>query len=116
MVNIYDSANQLAADLQKVDEFKALEQAVEGVKGNADSSALFAEMNKMQTEIIDTQSQGKELSKEQQASYQQLNERLQKDPLIMKLLQTEQGLYKTLDEVQKAITKPVNDLYEGLRD
>lgn len=116
MVNIYDSANQLASDLQKIDEFKKLEKAVADIKKNTDSSALFKEMDKMQTEIITAQSQGKELPSSTQENYKKLNEKVQKDQLILKLLEAEQGLYKTIDEVQKTITKPINDLYDGLRN
>ncbi|WEV36457.1 YlbF family regulator [Lactobacillus sp. ESL0677] len=116
MVNIYDSANQLASDLEKIDEYKALEEAIDGVKKNADSSALFKEMDKMQAQIMQAQAQGQDIGKDIQDEYKQLNEKVQKDPQILKLLQAEQGLYKTIDDVQKAITKPINDLYEGLRN
>jgi cell fate (sporulation/competence/biofilm development) regulator YlbF (YheA/YmcA/DUF963 family) len=116
MVNIYDSANQVAADLRQIDEYKALEKAIAEVKNNEKSLKLFQEMDKMQTKIIDLQSQGKDLPKELQNDYQKLNEEVQKDPQIIKLLQTEQALYKLIDDIQKAITKPVSDLYDDLRN
>ncbi|RMC24229.1 MULTISPECIES: YlbF family regulator [unclassified Lactobacillus] len=116
MVNIYDSANQVAADLRQIDEYKALEKAIAEVKSNEKSLKLFQEMDKMQTKIINLQSQGKDLSKELQDNYQKLNEDVQKDPQIIKLLQTEQVLYKLIDDIQKAITKPISDLYDGLRN
>ncbi|RMC46796.1 YlbF family regulator [Lactobacillus sp. ESL0230] len=116
MINIYDSANQLASDLQQIDEFKALEKAIAEVKSDEESLSLFKQMDKLQSEIISTQSQGKELSPELQENYQNLNEQVQKNSQILKLLQVEQGLYKTVDDIQKVITKPINDLYEGLRN
>lgn len=115
MINIYDSANQVATDLQKIDEFTALKNAIAGVKNNKSSLALFKEMDKVQTEIITAQSQGKQLSKDLQDNYQKLNEKVQKDEQILTLLQAEKGMYKTVDDIQKAITKPINDLYEDLR-
>ena len=40
----------------------------------------------------------------------------QKNDKIVSLLTNEQGLYDLLGEVQKAYTKPINDLYEDLRN
>lgn len=116
MVNIYDTANQLASDLQQIDEFKTLQVAIDGVKNNAESAVLFKKMDAMQNSIMTVQSQGQELSQEMQDEYQSLNDQVQKDPQILKLLQAEQGLYKTVEEVQKVITQPINDLYKGLRN
>ncbi|WEV70444.1 YlbF family regulator [Lactobacillus sp. ESL0785] len=116
MVNIYDSANQLASDMQKTDEYKALQAAITEVKNNAASAAIFKEMDKMQSQIMQAQAQGKDIAKDIQDQYKELNEKVQKDPQIVKLLQAEQGLYKIIDDVQKAITKPINDLYDGLRN
>lgn len=116
MINIYDSANQVAADLQKLDEFKALQAAIAAVKNNQESTALFKQMDEMQTKIINSQTEGRDFPKDLKDDYQKLNEKVQKDQQILKLLQAEQALYKTVDDVQKAITKPINDLYDGLRN
>lgn len=116
MVNIYDATNQLASDLQEIDEFKTLQVAIDGVKNNAESSDLFKKMDKMQNTIMNVQSQGQELTQDMQEEYKNLNEQVQKDPQILKLLEAEQGLYNTVEEVQKVITQPINDLYKGLRN
>ena len=116
MVNIYDATNQLASDLQEIDEFKTLQVAIDGVKKNTESSTLFKKMDKMQNAIMKIQSQGQELSQEMQEEYKNLNDQVQKDPQILKLLEAEQGLYKIVEEVQKVITQPINDLYKGLRN
>ncbi|MDF7638502.1 YlbF family regulator [Lactobacillus sp. ESL0791] len=116
MINIYDSANQLATDLQQIDEYKALEKAIKGIKDNPTSLALFKKMDELQSKIVSAQQAGKTLSDEEQKEYQKLSEEVQKDAGIVQLLQAEQGLYKTIDDVQKAITKPINDLYDGLRN
>lgn len=116
MVNIFDTTNQLASELQEIDEFSVLKEAIEGVKNNAESTALFKEMDKVQNAIVIAQSKGEDLSQELQDEYKNLNEKVQQDPQILKLLQAEQGLYGTIEEVQKIITQPINDLYKGLRN
>ena len=116
MINIYDSANQVAADLQKLDEFKALENAVHAVKNNEESAALFKQMDEMQTKIINSQTEGRDFPKDLEEDYKKLNEKVQKNDQILQLLQAEQAVSKTIEDVQRTITKPVNDLYDGLRN
>ena len=70
----------------------------------------------MKNTIMNVQSLGTVLTQEMQEEYTILNEKVQKDPQILKLLEAEQGLYNTVEEVQKVITQPINDLYKGLRN
>lgn len=115
MINVYDSANQLAEDLKQTPEYKALQDAVQKVKQDENSSALFKKMDEVQTEIITAQQAGKPLSADVQKTYKELNEEVQKDKNIVNLLAVEQGLYKLIDDLQKTFTNPINDLYADLR-
>lgn len=115
MVNIYDTANQLAEDLTKTDQYKALADAIKTVEADSESSALFKRMDELQAKIMQAQQDGKPLSQADQQAYKDLNDEVQKNAKIVSLLQTEQGLYDLLGEIQKAYSKPINDLYEDLR-
>ena len=116
MINIYDSANQLAQDLTKTDQYKAVGDAVKAVQADDESAALFKKMDEIQAKIMQAQQTGKPLSDEDQKAYQELNAQVQKNDKIVALLKSEQGLYDLLGEIQKAYTKPINDLYEDLRN
>ncbi|MPW14945.1 YlbF family regulator [Lactobacillus helveticus] len=116
MINIYDSANQLAQDLTKTDQYKAVGDAVNAVQADDESAALFKKMDEIQAKIMQAQQTGKPLSDEDQKAYKELNAQVQKNDKIVALLKSEQGLYDLLGEIQKAYTKPINDLYEGLRN
>lgn len=115
MVNIYDTANQLAEDLTQTDQYKALSQAIKDVAADSESSALFHKMDELQAKIMQAQQTGQQLSEADQKAYQDLNKEVQKNDKIVALLQKEQGLYDLLGEIQKAYSKPINDLYEDLR-
>lgn len=115
MVNVYDSANQLAEDLQQTPEYHALQKAIGGVKQDNNSTALFKKMDEIQNQIISAQQKGQSLSSELQQEYQDLSKKVKQDPNIVKMLQAEQGLYKLIDDVQKTFTRPISDLYEGLK-
>ena len=112
MVNIYDAANKLAEDLTQTDEYKKLQEAIKAVEDDKDASALFKKMDELQNKIMQAQQAGQPLSAEDQQAYKDLNDQVQKNDKIVSLLTNEQGLYDLLGEVQKAYTKPINDLYE----
>lgn len=115
MVNVYDSANQLAEDLKKTPEYAGLKEAADSVKNDANSSKLFKQMDEIQSKIMAAQQAGKPLSDDVEKEYKDLNDKIQKDPNIIKLLTAEQGLYKLIDDLQKTFTSPINDLYSDLR-
>ena len=115
MVNVYDSANQLAEDLKKTPEYTALQDAVKAVKEDENSSEMFKKMDEIQGQIMAAQQSGQPLSEELQESYKDLSGKVQQDANIVKLLTAEQGLYKLIDDVQKTFTSPINDLYTDLR-
>ena len=116
MVNVYDSANKLAEDLTQTDQYKALQKAIKDVEANDESLVMFKKMDELQAKILQSQQAGQPLSAEDQQAYKDLNDQVQKNDKIVSLLTNEQGLYDLLGEVQKAYTKPINDLYEDLRN
>ncbi|GFZ26644.1 YlbF family regulator [Lactobacillus corticis] len=115
MINIYDSANQLAADMTKTDEFSKVKEAIAAIKADATSSQLFKQMDELQAKIAQAQQSGQDLSKEDQEAYQKLNQSVTKDKNIVNLLQAESALYQLLQDVQKTYMKPLNDLYSEIR-
>ena len=67
MVNVYDSANQLAEDLKKTPEYTALKEAVQSVKNDENSSNLFQKMDEVQTKIMAAQQSGQPLTDDEKA-------------------------------------------------
>lgn len=116
MINIYDSANKLAEDLTQTDQYKALEKVIKAVEEDSESSAMFKKMDELQAKILRAQQAGQPLSAEDQQAYKDLNDQVQKNDKIVNMLKSEQDLYDLLNEIQKAYSKPINDLYEDLRN
>lgn len=115
MVNIYDTANQLANDLRETQQFLALKEAMDAVKADADSLALFKELDAAQMEIMEAQQTGKELTEEQQGHFKSLNERVSQNTTLQSMLLAEQAVYTLLNDVQKNIGQPLSEAYEDLR-
>ncbi|APP02792.1 YlbF family regulator [Lactobacillus delbrueckii] len=115
MVNIYDTANQLANDLRETQQFLALKEAMDAVKADEDSLALFKELDAAQMEIMEAQQTGKELTEEQQDDFKSLNERVSQNTTLQSMLLAEQAVYTLLNDVQKNIGQPLSEAYEDLR-
>ncbi|MDF4030172.1 YlbF family regulator [Lactobacillus delbrueckii] len=115
MVNIYDTANQLANYLRETQQFLALKEAMDAVKADEDSLALFKELDAAQMEIMEAQQTGKELTEEQQDDFKSLNERVSQNTTLQSMLLAEQAVYTLLNDVQKNIGQPLSEAYEDLR-
>ena len=115
MVNIYDAANQLANDLRETQQFLALKEAMDAVKADEGSLALFKELDAAQMEIMEAQQTGKELTEEQQGHFKSLNERVSQNTTLQSMLLAEQAVYTLLNDVQKNIGQPLSEAYEDLR-
>ena len=125
MVNVYDSANKLAEDDgNKTSVVEVIynvllqmsKQAIKDVEENDESSAMFKKMDELQAKILRAQQAGQPLAAEDQQAYKDLNDQVQKNDLIVNMLKSEQALYDLLNDIQKTYSKPINDLYEDLRN
>ncbi|CCK84111.1 UPF0342 protein LBU_1322 [Lactobacillus equicursoris 66c] len=115
MINIYDTANQMAEDLRQTQQFEALKAAMDKVKSSPESLALFKELDAAQMEVMEAQSAGKELSQEQKDHFASLNSRVSQDTTLQGMLLAEQGVYALMNDLQKSISQPLADAYEDLR-
>lgn len=114
MINIYDTANQLASDFQETDQFKKLAEAINQVKANETSLKLYQEMESFQKTIMAKTQAGQDLDENEKAKYQELNKKIGEDKNVQAVIKAEQGLYVLLDDVQKTIAKPITDLYKEI--
>ena len=89
MANIYDTANQLANDLRGTQQFLALKEAMDAVKADEGSLALFKELDAAQMEIMEAQQTGMELTEEQQGHFKSLNERVSQNTTLQSMLLAE---------------------------
>jgi cell fate (sporulation/competence/biofilm development) regulator YlbF (YheA/YmcA/DUF963 family) len=116
MINIYDSANEVASNLQKTNQFDAVAKAIAAIKADPESLDLFKKMDEIQGKIIKSQQTGQPLSKDLEEEYKDLDDKAKDNELLTNLLLSEQSMYNLISDLQKAITKPVNDLYDDLRN
>lgn len=111
MVNIYDTANQLEQVLRQTNEFLALKGAYGKIKQDPLAFAMFKNFQKKQIEFQKKRVAGT-LKDEDINQLKDLSERVQKNPLIVDLMQKEQQLGQLIDEISQIMLKPIDELYQ----
>lgn len=113
-VNIYDDINRLEMSFKQTEQFEALVAAVGVVKADEEAQRLFVAFRDMQMELQQQQAMGVDMTEEQLTEAQQVAEQAQTNEKIMAMLQAEMQLSEVLNEVNRILVKPIQDLYNGL--
>jgi len=109
--NIYDSANQIEREIRQMDEFLALSAAFDAVKADAEAFELFKAFQELQMTLQQKQMQGEEFSDEDAQKAQAMAEKVQNEALIQDLMQKEQAFSMIVNDLNRIIMQPVQDLY-----
>ncbi|APB30463.1 MULTISPECIES: YlbF/YmcA family competence regulator [Vagococcus] len=109
--NIYDSANQIEREIRQMDEFLALSSAFDAVKANQEAFELFKAFQELQMTLQQKQMQGEEFSDEDAQKAQEMAEKVQGEALIQDLMQKEQAFSMIVNDLNRIIMQPVQDLY-----
>lgn len=110
-VNIYDSANQIEKEIRELPEFLALKEAFAAVKADEATFELFKKFQGLQMELQQKQMQGLEFSEEDGKQAQELAEKVQESDLINELMTKEQGFSVIVNDLNRVIMKPIQELY-----
>ena len=114
MVNIYDDLNKLALNFRKLDEFKALEEAVELVRADEEARKYFTNFRDIQIKLQQKQVAGEEITEEEMNYVQKAAQLAQSNPKIIAMLEAEMALSGILEEVNRVLFQPIQGMYEGL--
>jgi len=110
-LNIYDDINRLETTFRKTQEFAAVQQAIQDVKRDPDALAIFQNFRKIQLSLQEQQMRGEQISGEELEYAQKTAQLAQQNPKIAKMLQAEMNLSRIIEEVNRILMKPVQDLY-----
>lgn len=113
-VNIYDDLNQLESSFRKTEEFAEVTKAIEAVKNDEQASELFKSFRKIQVTLQEKQMQGEEIAPEELEYAQKTAQLAQQNEKIMEMLQAEMKLSGLIEEVNRVLMKPIQELYEAL--
>ena len=111
--NIYDTANQLERDIRELPVFKQLQAAYADIQADEASSELFNQFRETSQNLQIKQSQNIEISEEEVSSLQELFMEVSNNQAISKLMDSEQQLSQVIEDINKVIVKPLNELYQS---
>lgn len=113
-VNIYDDLNKLEATFRKTTEFAEVQEAVEVVKADEEALALFKNFRKIQLDMQEKQMAGEEVDPEELEYAQKTAQLAQTNEKIMAMLESEMKLSGLIEEVNRVLMKPVQEIYESI--
>lgn len=113
MANVYDTANQLASDLKESQQFKEMQHAFDMLKLDAVAYAMFQQFQQKQMALQQKQMQGQQPTEDEIKDIQTIGEKMQNMQPINDLMVKEQALSQMMDELNRAITQPIVDIYQG---
>ncbi|WP_390406919.1 YlbF family regulator [Lacticaseibacillus jixiensis] len=113
MANVYDTANQLAQDLQQSQQFLDMKKSFEMLKLDAVAYALFQQFQDKQMTLQKKQMNGQEISDDEINDLQTLGGKMQSMDPINDLMAKEQALSQVMDDINRTISQPIADLYQA---
>ncbi|HAA2943334.1 TPA_asm: YlbF/YmcA family competence regulator [Listeria monocytogenes] len=115
-VNIYDLAHDLDKGIRETPEFISLQDAYREVNENADAKAKFERFRDVQVTIQEKQMTGQEIDDETIDVAQQVAQEVQENELIVKLMEKEQAMSTIINDLNRIIMTPLQDLYNVAND
>jgi len=113
-VNIYDDLNKLEATFRNTEEFVEVEKAIAAVSSDEESLTLFKNFREIQMVLQEKQMQGQEIDDAELESAQKTAQFAQSNAKILAMLEAEMKLSGLIEEVNRVLMKPVQDLYETI--
>ena len=113
MSNIYDTANQLERDLRELQEFKTVKESFEAIYADETAKALFEEFRTVNVELQQKQFSGQEITEEDIQKAQELGQKVSENEHIKALMKAEQRLNTIMQDINRIITNPLQELYSA---
>ncbi|MEY8559869.1 YlbF family regulator [Jeotgalicoccus halotolerans] len=112
MANVYDQANALESALRESEEFQQMKELYSKVNENAESKKLFDDFRDIQMTLQQKQMQGEELLEEEIQKAQNSAQEIENDENIKGLMEAEQKMSQLIQDLNRVIMKPIEELYE----
>ncbi|MBM7620787.1 cell fate (sporulation/competence/biofilm development) regulator YlbF (YheA/YmcA/DUF963 family) [Bacillus tianshenii] len=111
--NVYDVAYGLEKAVRESDDFKNLQHLYKEVFADESTKRMFENFRNIQLELQQKQMTGQEISQEEVEKAQQTVALVQQNPSIAKLMEAEQRMSMMVNELNKIIMKPLEELYSA---
>ena len=111
MANLYDNAYDLEKAIRACDEYQQLKKCYDNLEQDETGKKMFANFRNLQIELQKKQMQGEQITREEAQSAQRQLQMIQQHQGISKLMEAEQRMSMVINDLNKIITKPLEELY-----
>lgn len=110
-INYYDVAYDLEKALRQSDEYAELKKLYDEVNEDPSAKRMFVNFRDIQLNLQQKQMQGEEITQEEVNQAQKSVALVQQHDKISKLMESEQRMSMMIQELNKIIMKPLEELY-----
>ena len=110
MVNIYDKANEFERALRESDEYKASLAASEELYADEEANALYTEFVSKQKDLMEAAQAGNEPTEEELSVFEEIQQKLLENAKFLEFVQTQQKLQFLIEDLNKIMYKPLDEL------
>lgn len=114
--NLYDYAYELEKALRQGEDYTKLKEMYEAVLNDPFSKRMFDEFRDIQMSLQEKQMTGQEILEQEVQNAQSVAARVQQNPKIVNLMEAEQRMSMTINELNKIIMKPLDELYGSMNN
>ncbi|KRM25394.1 MULTISPECIES: YlbF family regulator [Limosilactobacillus] len=114
VVNIYDSANEMSRQLVDTQEYQGLKKALDELKADTEAFNSFKKFQQMQAGAQQKQMKGEKPSDDEIKAIQTLAKEISGKKAVQNLMNQERQVDQMLQQLNKTITSPIQDLYSDL--
>ncbi len=114
VVNIYDSANEMSRQLVDTQEYQGLKKALDELKADTEAFNSFKKFQQMQAGAQQKQMKGEKPSDDEIKAIQTLAKEISGKEAVQNLMNQERQVDQMLQQLNKTITSPIQDLYSDL--
>ncbi|MCH3923122.1 YlbF family regulator [Limosilactobacillus sp.] len=114
VVNIYDTANEMSRQLVETQEFIGLKKAFNELKEDKEAFESFKKFQTMQATAQQKQMQGQNPTDDEIKAIQTLAKEISGKKAVQNLMNNERQVDQMLQQLNKTITTPLQDLYSEI--
>ena len=111
-MNIYDTANKLAAELKQTDEYKAYKNSKQQIESNAEVKSKIDEFDKLRVEAQKAMLKGEANANELSVKLQNLYTELYQNEIAKNYLEAEMRFSVMVTDINKIISEAIKDVIE----
>ena len=113
---MYDHAYELEKAIRNSEEYESLKRIYAAVENDPSAKKVFDSFRNVQMKLQEKQMAGQDISETEVMEAQNIANDVQQNPLVAQLMDAEQRMSMMIQELNKIIIKPLDELYGSVQN